>query len=219
MSCDVSSLILEGERSSRSDSKQAQGAVAKIIQHCYNNVGIVVGLCWRCFSFLGFLNSTFIHRFWVYSCIYHFNRFSFVDFSFICDACGVTPLFPRNFCSTLILLAVAWIDNLTISFDINNDSVFTFTMVTISFGLTRDLMLFAISLAMISCITSKSLINKIWICIFHDTHFSITTKLFLQNQIFFFIWICLFYLPFVQSSNQISLIRFFFSFCVFAPDL
>ena len=104
--CLVTSLYL-GQRSSWSNSKQAQGTGMKLIQHCYNNVGIVVGLCWRCFSSLCFLDSNYIYKFWVYSCIYHFNRFSFVEFSFICDACGVTPLFPRNFCLLLLELVIS----------------------------------------------------------------------------------------------------------------
>ena len=104
--CLVTSLYL-GQGSSRSDSKQALGAGMKLIQHCYNDVGIVAGLCWRCFSSLCFLDSNYIHKFWVYSCIYHFNRFSFVEFSFICDACGVTPLFPRNFCLLLLELVIS----------------------------------------------------------------------------------------------------------------
>ena len=180
--CDMSSLFLKGERSSQSDYKKAQGAGTKLIQHCYKDVGIVAGLCWLCFSSLYFLDSNYIRKLWNYSCIYHFSRFSFVEFSFICNACGVTSLFSSPF-----LFYLAWIDNLTVSFYINNYRVFTFTMITIPFGLTRDLMVFAISSAMISYITLKSLINKIWICIFHVTHFSSTKKFLLLNWIFFFI--------------------------------
>ena len=36
-----------------------------------------------------------------------FNRFSFVEFSFICDACWVTPVFPRNFCLLLLELIIS----------------------------------------------------------------------------------------------------------------
>ena len=91
---------------------------------------------------------------------------------------------------------------------------------TIPFGLTRDLIVFAISSAMLSYITSKSLIQKIWIWIFPVTHFPHTTKFLLQIQTFFSYIICLFYLSFVQSSNQICLIRQpYFSFCIFASDL
>ena len=43
--CDMSSLFLKGEGSSRSDSKQAQGAWTKLIQPCYNDVDIASGLC------------------------------------------------------------------------------------------------------------------------------------------------------------------------------
>ena len=62
--------------------------------------------------------------------------------------------------SAQFLCVVALIDNLIIHFAINNYSVFTFTMVIIPFGLTRDLMVLAISSTMISSITSKSLITK-----------------------------------------------------------
>ena len=103
---DVSSLFLKEEGSSPSDSKQAQEAGMKLIQHCHNDVAIVAGLCWRCFSSLCFLDSNYIHKFRVYSCIYHFKRFIFVEFTFLWDACGVTPYFPRKFSSTLVLLAV-----------------------------------------------------------------------------------------------------------------
>ena len=95
--CDMSSLFLKREGSSRYDSKQAQGARTKLIQNCHNDGDIVAGWCWRCFSSSCFLDSNYIYKFWVYSCIYHFNRFSFTDFSFICDACGVTPVFLRHF--------------------------------------------------------------------------------------------------------------------------
>ena len=201
--CDMSSLFLKGERSSRSDYKKVQGAGTKLIQHCYKDVCIVAGLCWRCFSPLYFLDSNYIHKLWNYSCIYHFSRFSFVEFSFICNACGVTSLFSSPF-----LFYLAWIDNLTISFYINNYKVFTFTMITIPFGLIRDLTVFAISSAMISYITLKSLINKIWICIFHVTHFSSTTKFLSLNWIFFFSYkIFLFYLSLIQSNYQICLVR------------
>ena len=65
--------------------------------------------------------------------------FIFVEVSFLCVAYGVTLLFPRHFSSTLILLAIATTNNLTISFDINNYSVLIFTMVTVPFRSTRDL--------------------------------------------------------------------------------
>ena len=104
--CLVTSLYL-GQGSSRSDTKQAQGIGMKLIQHCYNNVGIVAGLCCHCLSSLCFLECNYIHKSEVYSCIYHFSRFSFVEFSFICDACGVTPLFPRNFCLLLLELLIS----------------------------------------------------------------------------------------------------------------
>ena len=93
----ASSLFLKGEGSSGWDSKQGKGAGAKLMQHCYNSVDIAARLCWCCFSFLCFLDSNYIHRFWVYSCIYHFSRFRLVEFNFICDACGVTALFPCHF--------------------------------------------------------------------------------------------------------------------------
>ena len=41
----MSSLFLIGHGGSQSDSKQAQGAGMKLIQHWYNDVDIVVGLC------------------------------------------------------------------------------------------------------------------------------------------------------------------------------
>ena len=104
--CLVASLYL-GQGSSRSNSKQVQGAGMKLIQHCYNDVGIVAGLCWRCFSFFCFLDSNYFYRLCVYSCIYHFDRFSFVEFSFYCDACGLTPLFPCNFCLLLLELVIS----------------------------------------------------------------------------------------------------------------
>ena len=104
---DVSSLFLKEEGSSPSDSKQAQEAGMKLIQHCHNDVAIVAGLCWRCFSSLCFLDSNYIHNFGVFSCIYHFNRFSFVELSFICDAYGVTPLFPPKFCLLLLELIIS----------------------------------------------------------------------------------------------------------------
>ena len=69
----MSSLFLIGHGGSRSDSKQAQGAGMKLIQHWYNDVDIVVGLCWRCFSCLCFLDSNYFHKFRVYSYMYHFN--------------------------------------------------------------------------------------------------------------------------------------------------
>ena len=75
----------------------------KVIQHCYNDVDIVAGLCWRCFSFLCFLGSNYIHRFCVYSLIYHFNRLSFVDFSLM----HARPFFPRNFCLLLLELIIS----------------------------------------------------------------------------------------------------------------
>ena len=177
----MNSLSLKGEGSSCSESTQAQVAGTKLIQHCYNNVDIEAALCWLCFSSLFFLDSNYIHMFWVHRCMYHFSSFSFVEFSFICDACGIKLLFTRHFCSTLILLAIAWINNLKIIFNNNNYNVFAYTMITIPFGLALDFMVFAISLAMVSYITSKSLINKIWICIFHAIHFSSTTKFILQN--------------------------------------
>ena len=105
--CDVSSLFLKREGSSRSDSKQPQVAGMKLIQHCYNDVDIVMGLCWRCFSSLCFLDSNYIHMFLVNSCIYHFYRFSFIEFNFICNACGVTPLFPCNFFLLLLELIIS----------------------------------------------------------------------------------------------------------------
>ena len=73
--CDMSFLFLKGGGSSRSDSKQAQGAGMKLIQHFYNDVDIVAGLCWRCFRSLCCLNFNYIHMFWVYSCIYHFKGY------------------------------------------------------------------------------------------------------------------------------------------------
>ena len=57
---DKSSLILLGQASSRSNFKQAQEAGRKLSQHFYNNVDIVVGLCWRGSSLL-FLDSNYIH--------------------------------------------------------------------------------------------------------------------------------------------------------------
>ena len=96
----MSSLFLMGQGSSRSDSKQAQGAGMKLIQHLYNDN--VASLCWNCFSSLCFLDSNYIHKFRVYSCIYHFNRFSFSY-----DACGVSPLFPSNFCMLLLELVIS----------------------------------------------------------------------------------------------------------------
>ena len=144
------------------------------IQHHYSNIDIVARLCWRCFRSLCFLDSVYIYRFWDYSCIYPFSRISFIEFSFLWDACGVTPLFPHHFCSILILLAnFISTDNLTISLDTNNYSLSIFTIATILFGWTR---VFAISSGNIFYITSKSLISIIWICIFHLTHFSKTTK-------------------------------------------
>ena len=134
----MSSLFSKEEGSSRSDSKQTQVAAKKLTEHYYNNVDIAAGLFWHCFSSLFFLDSNYIDKFWIYSCIYHFNQFSFLEFSFICDVYGVTLLFYTD----LTLFAVAWINNLTILFDINNYSVFTFTMVTISLPLTRDLTVF-----------------------------------------------------------------------------
>ena len=129
------------------------------------------------FQFLIFFgHSNYIHKSWVYSCMFHFNWLSFVEFSFIYDACRIAPLFPRHFCVLLLELIISWFP-----FDINNYSVFTFTMVTIPFGLTADLTVFAKSSAMISYITSKSLINKICVCIFHATHFSSIRKFDLQN--------------------------------------
>ena len=107
------------------------------------------------FQYLCFLDTNYIDTFWVYSCIYHVYIYSFVQFSCLCDACGVTSLFPCHFSSTLILFTITCIDNPTISFDINNYSVFIFTMVTIPFGSTRDLMMFAISSATIFYMISK----------------------------------------------------------------
>ena len=141
--------MLKGEGTSRSDSKQPQGTETTLTQHCYSDADTVEGLGWRCFSTLCFLNTNYTDTFSVYSCIYHFSRFSFVEFSCLCDACGVTPLFPCHFSSTLILFTITCIDNPTISFDINNYSVFIFTMVTMPFGSARDLMMFAISSATI----------------------------------------------------------------------
>ena len=57
---DMSSLFSKGEGSSRPDFKQAQGAGMKLIQHCYNDVDTVAGLCWRCFSSLSFLDSNYV---------------------------------------------------------------------------------------------------------------------------------------------------------------
>ena len=54
--CDTSSLFLKGQGSSRSGHKQVQGAEMKQIQHCYNEVDIVAGLYWCCFSALCFLD-------------------------------------------------------------------------------------------------------------------------------------------------------------------
>ena len=126
--CYISSLFLKREWSSWSDYKQAQGDGTKLKQHCYNDTDIVAGFCFHWFSSLSFVDSNYIHKFWVY--VYHFNRFSFIGLSFICNACGVMSFFPCHF-----LFAVAWIDNLVISLDINNYSIFIFTMVTIPFGL------------------------------------------------------------------------------------
>ena len=102
----VTSLSL-GQRSSWSNSKKAQGTEMELIQHGYNDVGVVAGLCWRCFSFLCFLDPNFILKFGGYSCIYQFNRLSVIEFSFICDAFGVTPHFLRNFCSLLLELVIS----------------------------------------------------------------------------------------------------------------
>ena len=65
------------------------------------------------------------------------------------------PLFQPHFCSTQISSADAWIDYLVIFFHISNYSVFAFTVVTIPFGLTWNLTVFAISSAMIYFITPK----------------------------------------------------------------
>ena len=47
------------------------------------------------------------------------------------------PFFCAIYFTTLILLAVATIENLTISFDNNNYSVYSFKMVIIPFGSTK----------------------------------------------------------------------------------
>ena len=112
--------------------------------------------------------------------------------------------------SAQFLFVVALIDNLTI-FDINNYSVFTFTKVIIPFGLTRDLIVFAVSSATIFSITSKSLINKIFICTFHVTHFSSTTKFLLQNQTFLsYKCVHLFINCSMLQSNLLNKIALFF---------
>ena len=103
---DMRSLLLKRDRISWTDYKQAQLADLTLMRHCYSDVDIVAGLCWRRFSSLSFLDSNYIHKFRVYSCIYHFKRFIFVEFTFLWDVCGVTPYFPRKFSSTLVLLAV-----------------------------------------------------------------------------------------------------------------
>ena len=69
--------------------------------------------------------------------MYQFIRLAFIEFSFVCDACGETPLSPQY------LFAVAF-------FAIINYNAFTFAMVTTPFGLTRSLMVLAISSTMIT---------------------------------------------------------------------
>ena len=142
MSCDY--FVFKVEGSSWSDSKQAQWARTTLIQHCYSDVDIVAGAVgivsvpcslWTLTISISF---EFIAKYIISE--------DLVLLSFLCDACWVTPLFfPPYFSSTLILLAVAGIDNLTISFDINSCSEFTFTMLTISFGTSKDLIVFTIS--------------------------------------------------------------------------
>ena len=55
--CDISSLFLKGEGSSRSESKQAQGAGMKLIQHCYNDLASVPFAPW---TLTIFINLEFI---------------------------------------------------------------------------------------------------------------------------------------------------------------
>ena len=129
-------LFLKRGGNSRTDYNQEQEAGSALIQQCYSN-GIVAELC--CFSFLCFLDSNYIHKDWVYSCINHFNMFIFVVFSLLCDMYGKILLFPHHFSSALILLAFASIDSFKI-FYINKYNVFFFTMVTIPFASNRDLM-------------------------------------------------------------------------------
>ena len=163
MSCDY--FVFKVEGSSWSDSKQAQWARTTVIQHCYSDVDILAG----CVGVVSVPCSL-----WILTMSISFDFIAkyitsedLVLLSFLWDAYWVAPLFfPPYFSSTFILLAVAGIDNLTISFDINSCSEFTFTMLTISFGTSKDFIVFKISLARISYIPSKSLTNIISICIF-----------------------------------------------------
>ena len=98
----MSSFFKKGQDSSRSASKKAQrdwdeATTTWLQQHWYCS-GIVLVL----FQFL--VLSGLIHKFRIYSCMYHFNRFNFVELSFICDACGVTLLFQHKFCLMLLEL-------------------------------------------------------------------------------------------------------------------
>ena len=101
------------------------------------------------------------------------------------------PLFPCNFCLLLRELIISQsIITINTSIDINNYSVFTFTMVIISFYINQgfdgvcNIFDYDIFKDYDYDITSKSLINND--CIIHVTHFSSAKKFLLQSQTFFF---------------------------------
>ena len=107
--------------------------------------------------------------------------------------------------SAQFLCVVALIDNLIIYFDINNYSVFTFTMVIIPFGLTRYLMVLAISSTMVSSITSESLITK-----FAHIFFMLNISLIEQHSSYRlkpFFYINVFVLFINYSKNQSNLLN------------
>ena len=111
----MSFLFWKREITSQADYKQAQGPGLTLIQHCSSDIDIVAGLCCCCFSSLCFQGSNNIHKFWDYTCMYHFNRFIFIEFSFLCDACECRAFFRASFLlywSNWLLLALI----ITVSF-------------------------------------------------------------------------------------------------------
>ena len=117
---------------------------------------------------------------------------------------NTTLLQWRWYCS-MIVLALFQFRLLLLEFKILHFLLVSIiTMVTTLFGLTRGLTLFGLTR---SLITSKSLINKKLICIFHLTHFCSTIKLPLTDIKPFFSCKFVHFLLLVQSSNQICIIR------------
>ena len=143
-----------------------------LMQHCYNKVDIAAGLCWGCLRCLWFLGSSYsyIHRFWVYSYIYLNNSFSFDESSFDCGACGVTPLFPRHF----FLHWSYWrLFELIIPPFLPISVIKAYKSLWINQGFDGVCNIFGFDILYYF---------KIWVCIFHVTHSSSTTKFLLQNQ-------------------------------------